>query len=257
MTNESPHAKSPVYWDYWSEMVKASVYRETRELPAIIEAAEITGKNVIDAGCGPGRLILPFSNLAKTITAVDENDWAIKAVQKLIKENKLQNKVQVVQAPLVSLPFDDGVSESTYCMWVIHYAKSRWEKIVKELVRVTIPGNPVVVGFGSSEKDLPRFEEITKTDRVKLCKQFDAHFPDWCKEQGWQMVIKKVPLAFEFKSPEWALEVFSNTFVTRDATDVQRKEMLTFLRNHTKKGGCVIEQELRLSVIRSLGATIK
>lgn len=246
----SPNKKDSVYWDYWEEMVKCSIHRDTRELPAIAEAAEIKGKHVMDVGCGPGRLILPFSKLASTITAVDESDWVIKVVQKLIRENHLMNTVQVAQAPLVGLPFDDGVSESTYCMWIIHHDKNRWDKIVKELVRVTRVGRPVVVGFSSGESDLPQMEEIAKPAHVQKCIEFDTHFPKWCREQEWTVDVRKVPLLFEFKSPEWAFEVFSNTFVRRDISNEQKNQLMQFLKQHVKHGKCVIGQELRLYVIR-------
>lgn len=247
---KSEKEKDSVYWDYWEEMVKASVWRETKEIPAIADAAEIKGKHVIDAGCGPGRLILPFSTLAATITAVDESDWVIKVVSKIIKDNRLMNTVQVAQAPLVGLPFDDGVSESTYCMWVIHHDKNRWDKIVKELVRVTRAGSPIVVGFSSGEGDLPQLEEVCKPAHVQKCKEFDVLFPKWCKEQEWSVEVRKVPLLFEFKSPEWAFEVFSNTFVRRDITNEQKSQLMQFLKRHVKNGKCVITQELRLYIIR-------
>ena len=246
---KSEDKKDSVYWDYWEEMVKASVWRETKELPAIAEAAEIKGKHVMDVGCGPGRLILPFSMLAQTITAVDESDWVIKVVNKLIKDHRLNN-VQVAQAPLVGLPFDDSVSESTYCMWVIHHDKSRWDKIVKEMVRVTRAGSPIVVGFSSGDGELPKMEEVCKPAHVQKCKEFDVEFPKWSKEQEWSVEVKKVPLLFEFKSAEWAFEVFSNTFVRRDITNEQKAALTAFLKQHMKDGKCVITQELRLYVIR-------
>lgn len=247
---KSPDKKDSVYWDYWNEMVKASVWRESKELPAIAEAAEIQGKHVMDVGCGPGRLIIPFSKLAATITAVDESDWTVNTVSKMIRENRLGNTVQVAQAPLVGLPFDDGVSESTYCMWIIHHDKSRWDKIVKEMVRVTRAGSPIVVGFSSGEGDLPKMEELSKPAHAQKCKEFDALFPKWCKEQEWSVTIKKVPLLFEFKSPEWAFEVFSNTFVRRDISNEQKAALMTFLKQHVKNGKCVITQEMRLYIIR-------
>jgi ubiquinone/menaquinone biosynthesis C-methylase UbiE len=163
----------------------------------------------------------------------------------------LKEKVQVVQAPLVGLPFDDGVSEGTYCMWVIHHAKKRWEKIVKELVRVTQSNAPVVVGFSSGEKDLPRLEDIVKRNHLQDCHIFDSAFPKWIKEQGWKVEIKKVPLAFEFKSPEWAFEVLSNTFLPKEAAHAKQKEVMDFFRSHMKDGKVFIEQELRLYIIRS------
>lgn len=247
---KSSDKKDSVYWDYWEEMVKASVHRDTKELPALADAAEIKGKHVMDVGCGPGRLILPFSTLAATITAVDESDWTIKTVQMLIREHKLANKVQVAQAPLVGLPFDDGVSESTYCVGVIHHDKSRWEKIVNEMVRVTQQGRPIVVGFSSGESEVAKMEEIAKPAHVQKCKEFDVLFPKWCKEQDWTVEIRKVPLTFEFKSAEWAFEVFSNTFVRRDITNEQKAALTTFLKQHMKHGKCVITQELRLYIIR-------
>lgn len=242
--------KDVEYWDYWAEMVKASVMRDTHELPAIAAAAQIKGKHVMDVGCGPGRLILPFSALAATITAVDESDWTVKVCEKLVYEHRLRERVQVVQAPLVGLPFDDSVSESTYCLWVIHHDKSRWDKIVKEMVRVTIAGAPIVVGFASGEKDLPQLEELVKPDYVRKCREFDKEFSKWCEEQGWNLTVKKVPLSFVFKSPEWAQEVFMNTFMRRDVPAETHAKILHFLKTHVKNGKCIIEQELRLYVIR-------
>ncbi|MEK6971106.1 MAG: methyltransferase domain-containing protein [archaeon] len=249
--SHSDRSKDSVYWDYWVEMVKASVYRDSRELPAIIDAAQIQGKHVVDAGCGPGRLILPFAKIASTITAVDESDWTRKAVEDLIFEHRLKESVQMVQSPMVGLPFDDGISESTYCMWIIHHAKKRWEKIVHELVRITRPGSPIVIGFASGEKDLPLLEDIVKHNHAQDCHIFDASFPKWIKEQGWSVDVRKVPLAFEFKSPEWAFEVLSNTFLPKKVALVKREELMNFFRSHLKGGKVVIEQELRLYVIRA------
>lgn len=243
--------KDEKYWDYWDELTNASVLRESHEIPAIMEAAQIKGKHVVDAGCGPGRLILPFIRSVETITAVDENNWAINAVQDLIKEKRLKDKVQTIQCPLVSIPVDDGVSESTYSVWVIHYDKSRWEKIVKELIRITKPGNPVVIGFGSGEKDLPQLEEIGKLDHVAKCREFALHFHKWAQEQGWKVELKRVPLRFEFRSPEWAAEVFLNTFLPKKMNPMQLNEVKAFLYAHVRSGKCVIEQELLLFTLRT------
>ncbi|MEK6820813.1 MAG: class I SAM-dependent methyltransferase [archaeon] len=243
-----PEVKDVNYWDYWYEMVKASVLRDTKELPAIATAARLKGKEVMDVGCGPGRLVEPFSKLAKTITAVDENDWAIKMVTNFAVENRVEN-VQVVQAPLVSLPFDDDVSESTYCIWVIYHAKSRWQKMVNELVRVTQPGAPIVVGFATGNLDLPALEDLVKPGHKEGCKAFDKAFPAWITEQGWPFERIIVPLEFNFKSPEFALEVFSNTFFPRASSREQLDAALAFLREHTHNKKTVIRQELSLYVI--------
>ncbi len=250
-TNPSVKNKDSVYWDYWYEMVKASVLRDTKELPAIIDATQMTGKDVIEAGCGPGRLILPFARIAKSITAVDESDWTIKVVNDLVFENRLKERVQVVQSPLVSLPFDDSVADASYCIWIIHYNRSRWEKIVNEMVRVTKAGAPVVIGFSSGEKDLPKLEEITKPHHVQKCKEFDVAFPKWIKEQGWELEVRKVPLTFEFKSPDWGFEVFEHTFFPKKITDAQRQEAMAFLKQHNRGGKTRVEQEMRLYVIRA------
>ncbi|MFH0970257.1 MAG: class I SAM-dependent methyltransferase [Candidatus Diapherotrites archaeon] len=249
MASHSSLKKDSLYWNYWEELVKASVYRQSREIPAIADAAQINGKNSIDAGCGPGRLILPFSKMAKTITAVDENDWAISSVEKIIKENRLDN-VQVAQSPLVSLPFDDGVSESTYCIWVIHHAKKRWEKIVRELVRVTRSGSPVVVGFASGQKDLPRLEDVVKKGHLSSAQSFDHSFPAWCKEESLSVSLHTVPLSFEFNSPEWALEVFSNTFFPRHIEKESLDAASHFLQQHVRNKKCIIEQELILYTLK-------
>lgn len=243
--------KDSVYWDYWYEMVKSSIFRDLRELPAIIEATQMTGKDVMEVGCGPGRLILPFARVAKTITAVDESDWTIKVVNDIVFEHRLKDRVQVVQSPLVSLPFDDSVADASYCMWIIHYNRSRWEKVVNEMVRVTKPGSPVVVGFSSGEKDLPRLEDIMKPHHLQKCKEFDVQFPKWIKDQGWDLDVKKIPLTFEFKSPDWGFEVFEHTFFPKKITDAQRAEAMAFLKQHHHPGKTRIEQEMRIYIIRA------
>ena len=251
MVSPTTRPKDSVYCDYWEEMVKCSVHRDSHEIPAIAEAAEIKGKHVIDAGYDPGRLILPFVELAETITCVREHDWSVNVIDKMLREKNLRDRVQVVQSPSVGLPIDDDSSESTYCMWVIHYDKSRWEKIVQELVRVTKPNAPIVVGFSSGERDLPRLEEFVKPEHQKKMAEFDKEFLVFCKENGWKVEVRKLVLPFEFKSPDWAFEVFSNTFMKRKVALEKQKEILDFLRAHAKNGKTTIEQELRLYIIRA------
>jgi ubiquinone/menaquinone biosynthesis C-methylase UbiE len=251
MADESSHFKNTRYWDYWKEIVKASIDRDTKELPAIAKEAELDGKIVVDAGCGPGRLSIPFSQRAKKMICIDENDWAIKALKDKVKKNGLENKIEVIQSSLEKIPLEDHFSESTYCIWVLYYAKKNWKEITKEIVRITKPNFPIVIGFSSGELDLPLFEQIAKPSWAKLSKDFDGIFPAFCSKQGWETQVQKIPTAFEFDSPSWALEVFANTFLPKELTPKQSKEALEFLQSHTRENITRIEQELRLYTIRS------
>jgi SAM-dependent methyltransferase len=114
--------KLPAYTDWhelWQDMMRkcyAIAYDETGRLKlwsvsqakdylqhcnaeysqALIDLTAVTtGESVLDIGCGPGVLSLPFSKFAKTVTAVDASPGMLKVLRESAKTQKLGNIVCV------------------------------------------------------------------------------------------------------------------------------------------------------------------
>lgn len=101
----------------------------------------LTGKEVLDAGCGTGIYSEFYVNQGATVSGVDVSKEAINEV------NTLQIDGEYQQSSLSDLPFDDDSFELTHCFSVLYHIidDTEWMNSISELVRVTEPGGILVL----------------------------------------------------------------------------------------------------------------
>jgi 2-polyprenyl-3-methyl-5-hydroxy-6-metoxy-1,4-benzoquinol methylase len=101
----------------------------------------LTGKLVLDAGCGSGRFSEIALKLGASLIAVDYSSAVEVSKQNLSAPDKL-----IVQADLAALPILDQTFDFIYCIGVLQHT-SEPARIVKELLRCLKIGGEITLTF--------------------------------------------------------------------------------------------------------------
>jgi 2-polyprenyl-3-methyl-5-hydroxy-6-metoxy-1,4-benzoquinol methylase len=102
---------------------------------------DLTGKLVLDAGCGSGRFSEIALKLGALLIAVDYSSAVEASKQNLSAEDKL-----IIQGDLAALPILDETFDFIYCIGVLQHT-SEPAKIVKELLRCLKIGGEITLTF--------------------------------------------------------------------------------------------------------------
>ncbi|BAL89159.1 putative methyltransferase [Actinoplanes missouriensis 431] len=111
------------------------------ERPAMLTlAGNVTGRRVLDAGCGSGPLSAALRERGAVVTAFDSSPAMVK-----LAERRLGEDATLLVADLSEpLPFDDGAFDDVIVSLVLHYLKD-WTGPLAELRRVLRPGGRLLL----------------------------------------------------------------------------------------------------------------
>ncbi len=97
----------------------------------------VTGKKVLEVGCGMGTHAAILARSGADLTAVDITEYAIETTRRRFEIFKLAGRIQ--QADAEQLPFDDASFDLVWSWGVIHHSRST-ERCLQEIARVLRPG---------------------------------------------------------------------------------------------------------------------
>lgn len=102
--------------DYWN-----ATFSDTQRIfkrKALFRPGDMgPGKNVLDVGCGTGRLVNLTRQSGATVFGVDISEGVYKAFERVGREEN----VHIVRGDLLHLPFPDGTFDAAYCIGVIQH----------------------------------------------------------------------------------------------------------------------------------------
>ncbi|WP_404387961.1 class I SAM-dependent methyltransferase [Humibacillus xanthopallidus] len=105
-------------------------------------AGDITGKRVLDAGCGHGPLMVALRDRGALVAGFDLSPAMIG-----IAQSRLGSDSDVRVADLAErLPYDDDEFDVVTCSLALHYVQ-HWSSALAELRRVLKPGGRLVVSI--------------------------------------------------------------------------------------------------------------
>ncbi|MET7294965.1 class I SAM-dependent methyltransferase [Streptomyces griseoloalbus] len=110
------------------------------ERPAILAlAGDVTGRRILDAGCGSGPLSAALRDRGAVVTGVDASAGML-----ALARRRLGDDVALHVADLSDpLPFDDGAFDDVVASLVLHYLED-WGPTLAELRRVLRPGGRLI-----------------------------------------------------------------------------------------------------------------
>jgi ubiquinone/menaquinone biosynthesis C-methylase UbiE len=89
---------------------------EGNETRRLMRFAEPQGKNVLEVGCGDGRLTWRYAREARRVTAIDleRDDLRVAVIE---RPSDLQHRALFLQADTVRLPFGNGEFDMAIFAW--------------------------------------------------------------------------------------------------------------------------------------------
>jgi ubiquinone/menaquinone biosynthesis C-methylase UbiE len=142
---ESEDLVQPDHYDSFAESYsrenESSLFNAYYERPAMIDlAGDVSGRRVLDAGCGSGPLSAALRAKGATVTGFDSSPAMVElARQRLGKDAALH--VADLGRPL---PFADGAFDDVVASLVLHYLPD-WTAPLAELRRVLTPGGRLIL----------------------------------------------------------------------------------------------------------------
>jgi predicted methyltransferase len=106
-------------------IVKASIEKNTKEIPTILSCLDFKNKICLEIGGGPlARLAKKISNFAKHITILEKYPQTIKAIKSIIKKQKLEKKIKEFDLKgnfILSLVRITFIFFSNFCCLIIDF----------------------------------------------------------------------------------------------------------------------------------------
>lgn len=126
-------------WDTWPfYQAKNSALKY-----ALNRLGNLSGKQVLDLGCGIGYTPLELAKRGGLVTAVDLSETAVLATQKRIETAGYDKQVQAVRANVEHLPFADASFDIIYAQNFLMHVSHR--AVGRECYRLLKPGGKLVV----------------------------------------------------------------------------------------------------------------
>ena len=162
---------------------EASIWNAYYERPAILAlAGDVTGRRILDAGCGSGPLFAALRDRGAIVTGFDNSAGMLELARR-----RLGDDADLQVADLGSpLPFPDGAFDDVIASLVLHYLKD-WGPALTELRRVLKPRGRLIVSV-----DHP-FAVYALERQAGRRPNYHATF-NWTED--WAMGGQTVPMSF-------------------------------------------------------------
>lgn len=144
-----PESQAPRFKDYdqiadgYTAENETSLANAYYERPAMLElAGDVTGRRILDAGCGSGPLFAELRDRGAIVSGIDASAGMLElARRRLGADADLQ--VADLAAPL---PFPDDTFDDVIASLVLHYLQD-WAPTLAELRRVLKPGGRLLASL--------------------------------------------------------------------------------------------------------------
>ena len=111
------------------------------------DGLDVSGKKVLEIGCGMGMDLLQFAKKGAKVVGVDLVPRHIKLANRLFEIEKINfEDYKIFLADAESLPFNDMSFNFVYSFGVLHHTPNI-EKAINEIWRVLKPGGRIVIGL--------------------------------------------------------------------------------------------------------------
>lgn len=166
---------------YEDPRVVAGYVAEQGLNPKMLEAVEkfaktLSGRRVIDIGCGPGQDSWHFAKLGFEVMGLDYSEEMIVAAKKLDTAQNTPKFIVGDMKGLEDLFLEDSFDGAWACASLLHITRNEVPKVLRGIKKIVVNGGKVYMGFKQGAG-----EEIKKED--KYGPQMERRFVYWEKDQ--------------------------------------------------------------------------
>jgi len=190
-------------------MVRASVERNTIEVPTLLACVDFEGKECLEIGPGPlARLSIKLSGFAKHITLLEKRAEIIQEIDNQIKIAELIGKINVKSYKGYKeepFPFKNSEFDIVYAAWLPHKTFTD-PKFLDEVTRVS--RGDILFLLPGINGDEPLLVSITNPGEVERRKSYRDNITEYLQQKGYSVNIKEGILKLDFKDTNEIREVF-------------------------------------------------
>ncbi len=213
--------------NYWNLRSKGFSFKTNDELKTDFDKwnnkietllADISGKNALDIGCGPGFFTIILSRQGYNVTAFDYSDKMLDEAKINVKNSGLSAKF--VQGDAQKLPFDDetfNVIVSRNLMWNLEKPQEAY----KEWLRVLKLGGCIINCDGNHYSHHYRDEYMLERKQPSFT---DGHNLEYMKDIDVTVmdeIAKELPLSKEMR-PKWDIDFLIDNGVCSIGAEIAR-----------------------------------
>ena len=177
------------------ELMAQAIDPEERIPAAMLAAAPLEGRVLLDVGAGVGDRTVVYARLAGHVYALEPDPRALPILRGRIKSSGATN-VTVVPGSAASIPLEDGTVDVVYATWAYFFGPGS-EPGLREVERVIRPGGDIVIVQNYGRDELSSFWPPHEAE----CERW----PPWFEAQGFACQI--IDTVWRFRSTDEALAV--------------------------------------------------
>lgn len=128
----------------------ASAFSETRRFPwkvMLDHIGDVSGKLVLDVGCGSGRHLIELAKTASLAVGIDLSQSLVKLAKLQVVRLKLADKVMLVVGDMLFMPFRASSFDVILCIATIHHVPTHElrRRAVSEMLSTMKAGGLILV----------------------------------------------------------------------------------------------------------------
>ena len=210
------------------------------EIAAIGKQTNLAGKNILELGCGNGRLCYQLAPLAKRVTGVDPDGRLVQFAADYAARNSIDN-LTFIEMGAETLAFDDQCFDLVIMPWMFHLVKDR-EAALKEVKRVLKPnGHLFIFGlYGDCDYDRIARRFVPAREReLDAAEMYERPLERSCvKYQKDEIPYQETEYSFVFPDCGVTAEAFTFAFSNWYETELNEKDKarLRHVIQHYRKG---------------------
>jgi 2-polyprenyl-3-methyl-5-hydroxy-6-metoxy-1,4-benzoquinol methylase len=150
--------------NYWSSSEKWIL----KNIHQTIENGGVSNYSLLDAGCGEGRLFTEFINYTSKIIGIEPDKQRYENALRCVRENHLENKVQVINASLENTHLQDKFDVVLSSHIIQHISTDHVETHLTKLAQATKDNGFLIINTNvSNRKDEYFIKGLIEEDAVK------------------------------------------------------------------------------------------
>lgn len=160
------------------------------------------GAKMLDAGCGYGFHAVRLSRRGFDVTGIDFSESALSQARAYIEREGLSDKIDLSQANLLELPFEDGQWDNVHCWGVLMHIPDL-DRALSELARVTKPGGRLVIMENNMRSlHVQVWEPVLRGIKTLLGRtkptrqQTERGIESWYQKPGGEMIVRMTDMEY-------------------------------------------------------------